>query len=276
MPERRMVAGGTTRRFTATRWTRRAAVGAMLGVVASCAGKQGASDADTGASAGSDTSRSAEAPAVSGAGGAGDTAWVALVDPGASQWRGYKRQDLPAAWKVVGDTLAFTPVADTSQRGDVVTREQYGDFELAYEWKVSPGGNSGVYYRADEDHKFGWETGPEMQVLDNKRHVDGKNPLTSAGAAYALYAPSEDVTRPAGEWNEARIVARGPHVEHWLNGKKVVEYEQGSDDWQKRMKASKFKDMPDYGTRMSGHIVLQDHGDPVWYRNIRVRRLSGG
>src|SRR5215212_5032110 len=138
MSERRMVAGGTTRRFTATRWTRRAAVGAMLGVVASCAGKRGDSDADTSASAAaSDTSRSAEGPAVSGAGGAGgagDTAWVALVDAGASQWRGYKRQDLPAAWKVVGDTLAFTPVADTSQRGDIVTREQYGDFEFAYEW----------------------------------------------------------------------------------------------------------------------------------------------
>lgn len=272
MPQRRMVVDGATRRFTATRWTCRAAVVAVLGVAASCSGSKGAS-ADSGQS---DTGQSAEAAAVSGAAGAADTAWVSLVDAGASQWRGFKRQNLPAAWKVVGDTLAFTPVADTSQRGDIVTREQYGDFELAYEWKVSPGGNSGVYYRADEDHAFGWETGPEMQVLDNKRHVDGKNPLTSAGAAYALYAPSEDVTRPAGEWNEARIVARGPHVEHWLNGRKVVEYEQGSPDWQQRMKASKFNTMPDYGKRMSGHIVLQDHGDPVWFRNIRIRRLSPG
>jgi len=273
-----MVGDAAPGRSTAShraRWARCASVVAVLGVVVACAGKRGAS-ADSGQS---DTGQSAGAATVSGASGASgaaDTAWVALVDATASHWRGYKRQDLPAAWKVVGDTLAFTPVADTSQRGDIVTRDQYGDFELAYEWKVPPGGNSGVYYRADEDHAHGWETGPEMQVLDNKRHPDGKTPLTSAGAAYALYAPSEDVTRPAGEWNEARIVARGPHVEHWLNGKKVVEYEQGSADWQKRMKTSKFNAMPDYGKRMSGHIVLQDHGDPVWYRNIRIRRLSPG
>ena len=276
MPERRMVADGAGGRFTATRWTPRtrwmrcASVVAVLAAAASCSGSRGAPAADTGQS---DTGRSAEASAVS---GAADGGWVALLDSGLRHWRGYKRQDVPAAWKVVGDTLAFTPVADQRQRGDIVTREQYGDFELAYEWKVSPGGNSGVFYRADEAHEHGWETGPEMQVLDNARHQDGKNPLTSAGAAYAIYAPSADVTRPAGEWNEARIVARGPRVEHWLNGRKVVEYEQGGPDWRRRVNASKFKEMPDYGTLMSGHIALQDHGDPVWFRNVRIRRLSGG
>jgi hypothetical protein len=187
-----------------------------------------------------------------------------------ARWRGYKRDTLPAGWSAEGGVLAFTPGAGGN---DIVSRDQYGDFELALEWRVSEGGNSGIFYRATEEGKSVWETATEMQVLDNTRHVDGKNPLTSAGANYALYAPSADATRPVGEWNEARIVARGPRVEHWLNGQKVVEYEQGSADWQARVRQSKFKDLPLYGKSMRGHIVLQDHGDRVWFRNVRVREL---
>jgi hypothetical protein len=201
--------------------------------------------------------------------------WQMLFDgTDLSQWRGYRRQDLPAAWHVEGGTLAFAPTNVEASRGDLVTRDEYGDFELTLDWKVSPGGNSGIMYRVTEDAERTYETGPEYQVLDNTRHPDGKNPLTSAGADYGLYAPTADVTRPVGEWNAVRIVARGAHVEHWLNGQKVVEYELWSPDWEAKVKASKFAAWPGYGRARRGHIALQDHGNPVWFRNIRIRRLD--
>ncbi len=197
--------------------------------------------------------------------------WRLLFD-GASleHWRGYKRDDVPASWSIEDGTVAFRAGDD---RGDIVTRERFGDFELALEWRISPGGNSGIMFRATEDHDYPWESAPEMQVLDNAGHVDGGNPLTSAGANYALHAPIRDVTRPVGEWNQARLVVRGSHVEHWLNGAKVVEYELWTDDWKALVAGSKFSEMPDYGLARVGHVVLQDHDDPVWYRNIKIRPL---
>ena len=114
-------------------------------------------------------------------------------------------------------------------------------------------------------------SGPEFQVLDNAGHKDGQSPLTSAGSNFAVHAPVKDVTRPAGEWNEARLIARGSHVEHWMNGVKLLEYEIGSADWNTRVQASKFAKWPMYGREKGGHIVLQDHGDMVAYRNIRVK-----
>jgi hypothetical protein len=110
-----------------------------------------------------------------------------------------------------------------------------------------------------------------MQVLDNAKHADGKNPLTSAGSNYAVHAPVRDVTKPVGEWNAMRLVVRGNHVEHWLNGVKLLEYELGSTDWQARVKASKFATLPGYGRARRGHLVLQDHGDVVAFRNLRIR-----
>jgi hypothetical protein len=112
-----------------------------------------------------------------------------------------------------------------------------------------------------------------MQVVDNVRHRDGKNPLTSAGSNYALHAPVRDVTRPVGEWNDVGLVVKSPHVEHWLNGVKIVEYELWSPDWEARVKASKFSTMPGYGRAKRGHIALQDHGDRVWYRHIKIRPM---
>jgi hypothetical protein len=117
-------------------------------------------------------------------------------------------------------------------------------------------------------------TGPEMQVLDNGGHPDGKTPNTSAGSNFALHAPLRDVTRPVGQWNQARLVVNGSHVEHWLNGVKIVEYELWGDDWKARVAASKFKAMPRYGLARRGHIALQDHGDWVAFRNIRIRRIQ--
>jgi cytochrome c len=185
-------------------------------------------------------------------------------------FRGYRRTDVPAGWSAVEGELRFTP---GQGGGDLATRESYGDFELRLDWKVSPGGNSGIMYRVTEDRTYPWETGPEYQVLDDDLHPDGRSPLTSAASAYGLYARSRDLVRPAGFWNETRIVVKGDSVEHWLNGVKVVEYRLNSADWKKRVAESKFSSMPDYGQRKAGHIVLQDHGDLVSYRNIRIRRL---
>jgi len=184
-------------------------------------------------------------------------------------WRAYKGTACPAGWQVIEGAL--TRVAEA---GDIVTVEEYQDFLFEFEWKVAPGGNSGVMFHVTEDHDYPWETGPEYQILDNEAHKDGLDPRTSAGSNYAMHAPASDVTRPAGEWNEARILVRGPHVEQWLNGEKVVEYELWSADWEGRVAQCKWKDRPDYGRRASGRIALQDHGDQVAFRNLRIQRLA--
>lgn len=185
-------------------------------------------------------------------------------------WHGYKRNDMPKAWKVVNGTLNLTPGDDG---GDISSDAIFSNFELRLDWKISKGGNSGIMYRADEGHAAAYMTGPEMQVLDDKEHPDGRKPVTSAGSCYGLYACSKKTVKPAGHWNSVRIIVNGRHVEHWLNGSRVVSYDLQSDDWNKRVAESKFSQMPDYGTLSIGHIVLQDHGNQVSYRNIRIKRL---
>ena len=200
--------------------------------------------------------------------------WKLLFDGKTTDgWRAYKGKSVPDKWHVEDGALVFKP-NDGSHRGDIVTEDQYDSFELALEWKISPGGNSGVMYRVTEEAGAPFMTGPEYQILDNAKHPDGRHPETSAASCYALYAPAKDVTKPVGEWNKTRIVVNGNHVEHWLNGEKVVEYDFGSDDWEKRVKASKFKDMPRFGKEPKGHIDLQDHGNEVAYRNIKIRPLK--
>jgi hypothetical protein len=196
--------------------------------------------------------------------------WVSLFNGTTiSHWRGYQQDTVPAGWKVVDG--AITRVGDAV---DLVTREQYANFEFAFEWKVPPAGNSGVLFRVTEEFERTHHTGPEYQVLDNTLHADGESPLTSAAANYALHAPTRDATRPAGQWNEGRLVVSGAHVEHWLNGEKVVEYELWTPEWKALVKASKFDEWPTYGMRTTGGLVLQNHGDAVAYRNLRVRRLQ--
>jgi hypothetical protein len=183
-------------------------------------------------------------------------------------WRGYHQDTMPAGWQVRDGALTRV-----SPAGDIVTAEQYGNFELALEWRVARGGNSGIFYRVSEDLEYPWQTGPEMQVLDDAVHADGRSPLTSAGALYGLYPARRGVVRPAGEWNAVRIVVNGNHIEHWLNGVKLVEAELGSPEWKARVQQSKFATMPRFGRNRSGHIGLQDHGDQVAYRNIKIRVL---
>jgi hypothetical protein len=197
--------------------------------------------------------------------------WKLLFDGRTTNgWRAYRGQGIPDVWKVRGGALVCSPKNGT-HGGDIITLERYGSFELAIEWKVSVGANSGVMYRVSESEEEPWMTGPEYQILDNERHSDGRNAKTSAASCYGLFAPSEDRTKPVGKWNQARIVVVGSHVEHWLNGFKVLEYELGSERWQRHVEDSKFRAFPKFGKVRRGHIDLQFHGDEVWFRNIRIR-----
>lgn len=187
------------------------------------------------------------------------------------QWRGYANEEIGAGWKIEDGTLMFD---GESGGGDIVTREAFGNFELMFDWKVSEGANSGIMYRVSLGDPAPYFSGPEYQILDDAVHADGKNEMTSAGALYAMYAAQDKKLETVGEWNTAKIVLDGNHVEHWLNGVKVVEVDLHSDDWNEKLAASKFRDWEKFGKNESGHIAFQDHGDQVWYRNIRVKSLD--
>lgn len=197
-------------------------------------------------------------------------------------FQGFKAKDASASWKVTDGTIAYAggsrALPLSSNPGtDLVSEREFGSFELVFDWKLSPGGNSGVMYQVTEEGDETYWSGPEYQILDNDGHPDakqGSNGNRTAAACYDLYAPSTDATKAVGEWNVSKIVMRGNHVEHWLNGAKVVEYERDSEDWNQRIEASKFKQWPMFAAASRGHIVFQDHGDDVWYRNIKVRELE--
>lgn len=195
--------------------------------------------------------------------------WRLLFDGHATEaWRGYMRAELPAGWQAVDGSLTRVAAA-----GDIITVDTFDDFELVFEFNVEPGGNSGIFIRAIEGPEQVWYAAPEYQILDDERHRDGASPLTSTGANYAVHPAPRGIARPAGEWNAGRILVDGSHVEHWLNGVKIVDYELGSDDWKRRVAESKFRQWPDYGQAPGGHIGLQDHGSRVAYRNLKVRPL---
>lgn len=195
--------------------------------------------------------------------------WKLLFDgTSAAGWRAYGADSMPSGWQAVDGSLTRV-----SRAADIITKEQFGDFELTLDWKVEPRGNSGLFYRAVEGLEWIYHGAPEYQILDDAGHRDGQNRLTSAGSNYGLYGAPRGVVKPAGEWNSSRIVASGAHVEHWLNGQKVVEYEQGSTEWVKLVEGAKFKAWPQYGKAMKGHIGLQEHGGRVEFRNIKIREI---
>ena len=191
----------------------------------------------------------------------------------ATDWRGYRQKTLPSGWTVADGSLALAGGSGEPSSGDIVTRDEYANFELRLEWRIAKDGNSGIMYRVSEEYEAPYESGPEMQVLDDAGHADGKSRLTAAGSCFGLYPAPAGIVKPAGEWNDVRIIADAAHVEHWLNGVKVVEYELWSVDWRARVLASKFKQWPGYGLSRKGHIALQDHGNAVSYRSIRIRKL---
>jgi hypothetical protein len=205
--------------------------------------------------------------------------WRALFDGSSlDAWRGYKGTAIPAGWSIVDHTLAKNaPVAD------IISKDEFGDFELELEWRIGHAGNSGIFYRGVEDRDFKgkpgddriYTTGPEYQLLDDIDAPDNKTRLTCAGAAYGIYPSPPGHLKPVGDWNAARIVARGAHVEHWLNGVKVVDYQLWSRDWEAKVASAKFKAWPKYGRARTGHIGLQgDHEGTLAFRNIRIRELK--
>jgi hypothetical protein len=197
--------------------------------------------------------------------------WRTLFDGSSlDAWRGYQGKPIPAGWHIAGSTLEkVVPVAD------IVTKDEFGDFELELEWKIGEAGNSGIFYRGSEEYNHIYWSGPEYQLLDDIKAEDNKTRFTCAGAAYGIYPSPEGHLKPVGEWNKTRIVAKGTHVEHWLNGFKLLEYEFGSTDWLARVKASKFSAWPNYGLSRTGHIGLQgDHTGTLAFRNIRIREFK--
>jgi Domain of Unknown Function (DUF1080) len=206
-------------------------------------------------------------------------AWRALFDgTSLKAWKGYKSDTVPEGWKIENGTLA-----KNGHVGDLITRDQFGDFELELDWKIGRAGNSGIFYRGIEDPDYEgpasgdriYTTGPEYQLLDDLEAEDNKTRLTCAAANYGLYPSPAGHLKPVGDWNKARIVARGAHVEHWLNDVKVVEYELWSPDWEAKVKATKFNQWPKFGRAKRGHIGLQgDHAGALAFQNIRIRELN--
>jgi len=200
--------------------------------------------------------------------------WELLFDGRSlAGWHAFGRQSTPqteGGWEVTDGCLHLRA---GRRGGDLATDRDFGDFELELEWRVAPGANSGIKYRVLETAGASAMLGPEYQVLDDERHPDGGKGTTSAASLYALYAPQGKTLEPAGGFNHTRIVARGDRIEHWLNGVRVLECTAGSADWEERRKASKFAPYADFG-RGRGSIGLQDHGDEVWFRSIRVRDLE--
>lgn len=186
-------------------------------------------------------------------------------------WRVYRGGAPAAPWIVEDGAMALTARGG----GDLVTEEEFGPFELSLEWKISPNGNSGVMYLVKESEAAPntYNTGPEMQVLDDAGHPDGKIPSHRAGALYDFAEPLVAAAKPVGQWNQATIRFTGTSIEHWLNGQKVAESSYGDDAWSAKVAASKFRTMPLFGLASTGRIALQDHGDKVWYRNVKIRSL---
>jgi len=182
-------------------------------------------------------------------------------------WRGFRKQTIPG-WQAIDGALTRV-----GEAGDIVTVDEFGDFELTLEWKLGSNGNSGVFYRVVEDDPVMWHMAPEYQIIDNA-YKEPLKPGQYAAANYDLDPPSRDVTKPIGSWNDTRILARGAHVEHWLNGVKVVEYELWTPGWEQLVRDSKFKDYAKYGRARRGHIGLQDHNDRIRFRNLKIRELK--
>jgi hypothetical protein len=206
--------------------------------------------------------------------------WQMLFDGTTKNgWHIYNNKSDGAAWVVSDGALRLDPKekkdGKTVGGGDIVTADEYENFHLSLEWKLDTGGNSGVIFFVKEDQKYEntYNTGPEMQVLDNERHKDAKIDKHRAADLYDLVSSSPETVKKAGEWNKAEIIANKGALEFRLNDTKVLSTTLWDDNWKKMLAGSKFKQWPDFGTFKSGKIALQDHGDPVWFRNIKIRKL---
>jgi alpha-3'-ketoglucosidase len=208
--------------------------------------------------------------------------WVSLFDGKTSDgWRGYGQEAFPEkGWEIKDGVLHVmsSGKGEAGGGGDIITTKKFKSFELSLEWKVSAGGNSGIFYLTQEkpDQAI-WKSSPEMQILDNEKHPDGKLGVDGnrrAGALYDLIPCSPETVNSVGEWNHIKIMVYKGTVVHWMNGENVLEYHLWTDDWKAMVLNSKFKDYPDFlDLATEGYIGLQDHGDDVWFRNIKIREL---
>lgn len=198
--------------------------------------------------------------------------WKNLFDGTLEGWAMYRGLE-NNSWEAVDGSLHCKPFDSAEVRSDLRTAEKYGDFELSFDWRVATGANSGVMYRVNEEGKEPFFSGPEYQVIDDVGYPGELEAWQLTGACYAMYAPATTKVFPAGSWNNSRIVARGNHIEHWLNGEKLFEYEINGADWKKRRDSGKWKDELLYGQSPEGYIVFQDHKNEAWFRNIFIRKL---
>ena len=196
--------------------------------------------------------------------------WQILFDgSSAGAWRSLKHPaEAPLVWMVEDGALAWRKGA-----GHIISREAFGDFELELDWRIFPAGNSGIMFRVDETSKQPWQSGPEIQLLDNMGHRNGRNPLTTSGALYRLYPPLQAADRSIGEWNRLRLRVVGSRLQTWMNGTLIQDCDMNGADWKARVAKSKFARFAGFGRSATGRIVLQDHGNPVWFRNVRIREL---
>jgi hypothetical protein len=205
--------------------------------------------------------------------------WELLFDgESMDHWRVYNQEGIPAGWVVEDEAMVFDPEQRNDQYGlDIITKETYGDFELKLEWWLSEGGNSGIFYHVieQEDKALYW-SGPEMQILDNENHPDadqGVDGNRKAGSLYDLIPAVPQNAKPFGEWNSVKIVAKGDVIEHYQNGEMVLSFDRSTEEWKNLVAGSKFAPHPEFGTAAEGHIALQDHGDLVKFRNLKIRSL---
>lgn len=205
--------------------------------------------------------------------------WVLLFDGKTTNgWHTYNRDTVSSNWKVIDGALVMDPKAKTSRSssGDIVTDNDYEDYEFSTQWRISEGGNSGIIFNVKEDPKYSntYTTGPEMQVLDNIKAEDNKKENHLAGLLYDISGTAAlSKPKPVGEWNEARIIQKDGHLTFYFNGIKTVDIQQGSDEWKRLVANSKFKTWPDFDTTPEGKIAFQDHGHEVAFRNVKIRKL---
>lgn len=193
--------------------------------------------------------------------------WMLLFDgKDLSHFRNYKKEDVSDKWKIKDGAFTLTEKGG----GDIITKDEYGAFEIKLDFKISEGGNSGLMYHVKETEKTPWMTGPEMQIQDN---VHGHDPQ-KAGWLYQLYPAEVDATNPAGQWNTVHLIITPEKCVHYMNGTKYCEYVKGSKEWDEKVAASKFSKFPHFGKPTEGHICLQDHGNVVSFRNVKIKVLD--
>lgn len=207
--------------------------------------------------------------------------WEYLFDGISTKgWHTYGQDTIGTAWKVEDSSLHLDASVkggwQTKNGGDIITDNEYENFDLQLDWKISEGGNSGIIFYAHEDtskYKYAWESGPEMQLCDNAKNEDGKVYKARAGELYELAAISKNVVKPAGEWNHVEIISKQGKLDFNINGEHVLSTTMWDDNWKKLMAGTKFEKMPGFGTYKKGRIALQDHAADVWFKNIKIKKL---